>query len=157
MLAVVRGTLSPSAIELLTAADLSLVADDALLTIMPGITPHGPSGQDGAGVERVTEPETLPGERAAQMGYVTWSAPTGGLNREMERVLNMLREKSGVALRLAKASLRLGQAEQEKQETPLEALRRIHILYLSEVVLTQDANEGLRAFLEKRKPAWKNR
>ena len=159
--AVVRGTLSLAAIELLAACDLSLVADDALLTITPalatGITPDIVPGQDGADAAHAPEPETLPGERAAQMGYVTWSAPAGDLNREMERVLNMLRNKSGVTLRLAKASLRLGQAEQEKQDSPLEALRRVNVLHQSEVMQTQDAHEGLRAFLEKRKPAWKNR
>jgi len=72
----------------------------------------------------------------------------------MERILNMLREKSAVALRLAKAGARLGQAE---QATPLEALQRINRLYLAEVMQSQDASEGLHAFLEKRKPAWKNR
>lgn len=161
VLAVVRGTLSLSAIELLAAADLSLVADDARLTITPALTTgimlDITAGHDGAEAVDSTEPETLPGERAAHIGYVTWAAPAGDLNREMERVLKMLRDKSGSALRLTKASLRLGQAEQEKQDAPLEALRRINVLYLSEVMQTQDAHEGLRAFLEKRKPAWKNR
>jgi 1,4-dihydroxy-2-naphthoyl-CoA synthase len=162
VLAVVRGTLSPAAIELLAICDLSLVANDVLLAIPTDYKPgqNGKESKDSAEAARSAEPvelETLPGERAAQMGYVTWSAPAGDLSREMERILNMLREKSGVALRLAKASLRIGQAEQEKQESPLEALRRINVLYLSEVMQTQDAHEGLRAFLEKRKPAWKNR
>jgi 1,4-dihydroxy-2-naphthoyl-CoA synthase len=103
------------------------------------------------------EAEMLQGALAARMGYVTWAAGAGDLNREMERILNMLREKSAVALRLTKAGARLGQAEQAKQATPLEALQLINKLYLSEVMQSQDASEGLHAFLEKRKPAWKNR
>ena len=65
----------------------------------------------------------------------------------------MLREKSAVALRFAKASTRLDQSEQLMS---LEALQRINTLYLDELMHTQDAAEGLRAFLEKRKPKWRN-
>jgi len=30
-------------------------------------------------------------------------------------------------------------------------------VYLNELMKTDDANEGLRAFLEKREPVWKNK
>ena len=72
----------------------------------------------------------------------------------MGRILNQLREKSAVALRFTKASVRLAQAE---QLTPLEALQHINALYLTELMRTKDAAEGLRAFLEKRQPLWENR
>jgi cyclohexa-1,5-dienecarbonyl-CoA hydratase len=35
-------------------------------------------------------------------------------------------------------------------------LDRLESLYLDELVATQDGNEGIRAFLEKRKPEWRN-
>ena len=38
-----------------------------------------------------------------------------------------------------------------------EGLRRIEGIYLDELMKTADANEGLKAFLEKRKPVWKDR
>ena len=50
-----------------------------------------------------------------------------------------------------------GALTQTKQATPLEAMQLINKLYLAEVMQSQDASEGLHAFLEKRKPAWKNR
>ena len=35
-------------------------------------------------------------------------------------------------------------------------LKKVEKLYLEELMKTADANEGLKAFLEKRKPEWKN-
>lgn len=143
VLAVARASLSLAACRLLAAADLALVAHDAQLAFK--------SAGEGAGEE------TLQGEDAARRGYVTWSTPHSNLSREMERILNMLREKSAVALRHAKTGARIGQSMQEKQSTPLEALQLINTLYLAEVMQTQDSAEGLNAFLEKRKPTWKNK
>ena len=139
VLAIVRDTMSPVACKLLAAADFTLVAEDAIIYIM------------GKGEEQ--QDRQLSGANAARLRYVTWSAAAGDINKEMERILNMLREKSAVALRFAKASTRLGQSE---QSTYLEAVQHINTLYLDELMHTQDAVEGLQAFLEKRKPKWRN-
>lgn len=137
VLAVVRGTLSEAACALVRAADLTLVADDAVLTV-----PDAVSGND-----------TLTGAQAARLGHVTWAVQTQNVKKEMERVLDMLRGKSAVALRYAKASVRLGQAD---HATKMEALGRVNTFYLTQVMQSTDAHEGLRAFLEKRQPDWKN-
>jgi hypothetical protein len=139
VLGVVRDTLSLAACTLLSAADLTLVAEDARLVI------------NGKGEE--SQENWISGANAARLRYVTWAAAAGDINREMERILNMLREKSAVALRFAKASTRVGQSD---RHTPLENLQRINSLYLEELMRTQDAAEGLHAFLEKRKPRWHN-
>jgi enoyl-CoA hydratase/carnithine racemase len=108
--------------------------------------------------------DTLTGAQALQLGYVTWSVPTNAIDAEMTRILDMLREKSAVALRLTKASTRIGAhatagdtGEQGEQAARLEALKQVDEFYLSKVMNTNDAAEGLQAFLEKRKPQWKNR
>ncbi len=137
VLAVVRGTLSEAACALVRAADLTLVADDAVLTV-----PDAVSGND-----------MLTGAQAARLGHITWAVPTQNVKKEMERVLDMLRGKSAVALRHTKASVRLGQAN---HVTKLEALGRVNTFYLTQVMQSADAHEGLRAFLEKRQPDWKN-
>jgi hypothetical protein len=139
VLGVVRDTLSPVACKLLSAADFTLVAEDARLIV--------------TGKWEELQDSQISGANAARLRYVTWSVAAGDISKEMERILNMLREKSAVALRFAKASTRLGQSE---QLTPLEAVQRINTLYLDELMRTQDAAEGLRAFLEKRKPRWRN-
>jgi enoyl-CoA hydratase/carnithine racemase len=38
-----------------------------------------------------------------------------------------------------------------------EAIRRSHDIYLNQLMDLEDAREGLRAVLEKRKPVWKNK
>lgn len=143
VLAVVRTTPSAAAWLLIQAADLTLAAHDAVLTVS----------------NTEVGDETLNGLQAARIGYITWSVPAHDIAKEMERILNMLREKSAIALRLTKASTRLAQSRQTAQSnhTPhLEALKQINTFYLEKVMQTKDAAEGLHAFLEKRKPHWKN-
>lgn len=137
VLAVVRSSLSAAACALVRAADLTLAAYDAMLTV-----PDATSGND-----------MLTGAQAARLGYVTWTVSVQHVSKEMERILDLLRGKSAVALRHAKASVRLGQAG---QSTRLEALNQVNMFYLERVMQTSDAHEGLRAFLEKRQPEWKN-
>ena len=138
VLAVVRATLSQSACLLIKTADFTLVAENAKLVISNG----GESEED-----------TLTGSQAFRLGYITWSASINDLNKQMERVLDLLRTKSAIALRQAKASVHLAHAN---HATNLEALEQVNRLYLEQLMQTHDAQEGLRAFLEKRKPIWKN-
>jgi cyclohexa-1,5-dienecarbonyl-CoA hydratase len=56
------------------------------------------------------------------------------------------------------SSLRLALAATRRRNDPLgEALAAVEEFYLFELMATEDASEGLRAFLEKRKPEWRNR
>jgi cyclohexa-1,5-dienecarbonyl-CoA hydratase len=59
--------------------------------------------------------------------------------------------RSASSLRLAARALRHGLARRLREE--LAALER---LYADELMATADAEEGLRAFLEKRPPAWRD-
>ncbi len=135
VLAVVRATLSQPACLLMKAADLTLVAENAGLMILD------------------EDEETLTGSQALRLGYITWSASANDINKHMERVLDLLRTKSAVALRHTKASVRMANTN---HVTSLEALEQVNRLYLTQLMQTHDAQEGLQAFLEKRKPNWKN-
>jgi hypothetical protein len=135
VLAVVRATLSQPACLLIKAADFTLVAENAELMILN------------------KEEDTLTGSQAVRLGYITWSASANEINKHMERILDLLRTKSAVALRHTKASVRLANTN---HATSLEALQQVNTLYLTQLMQTHDAQEGLQAFLEKRKPNWKN-
>jgi cyclohexa-1,5-dienecarbonyl-CoA hydratase len=37
------------------------------------------------------------------------------------------------------------------------ALERLESFYLNDLMRTEDAQEGVRAFMEKRKPVWRNK
>ncbi len=139
VLAVVRATLSKPACMLIQAADFTLVAEDAVLVVSNRET---------------GEEDTLTGAQAARLGYATWSAPANDISKQRERILDLLRAKSAIALRHAKASVHLAEA---KHATRLGALEQVNTLYLMQVMQTHDAHEGLHAFLEKRKPNWKNK
>ena len=138
VLAVVRATLSQPACLLIQSADFTLVAENAQLVISNG----------GEGEE-----DTLTGSQALRLGYITWSASVNEINKSMERILDLLRAKSAIALRYTKASVRLANSD---DAMGLEALQQINTLYLTQLMQTHDAQEGLQAFLEKRKPNWKN-
>lgn len=149
VLAVVRGNLSQTASTLVQTTDLTLVAHNTIVNF---------------------ENHPYTGREALRLGLITWSVPANQLDSEMERILTMLREKSAIALRHTKASIRLGPKQAQDVVTPLAgvmptgqgqdqlaALQRINAFYLAHVMQTEDASEGLQAFLEKRKPQWKNR
>jgi cyclohexa-1,5-dienecarbonyl-CoA hydratase len=57
--------------------------------------------------------------------------------------------KSGSSLRMALRALRAGFAQRFRHD-----LAEVERLYLEELMSTDDANEGLNAFIEKRKPSW---
>ena len=153
VLAVVRGTLSASASQLIHAADLILVANTAVLSM--------PDNGNASNANDAPQ-DTVTGAEALRLGLVSWSVPTGAIDAEVERVLDNLRDKSAVALRLTKASVRLGSTNTSASDgtgtasTRLNALKKINEFYLAHVMQTTDATEGLRAFLEKRQPRWKN-
>ena len=138
VLAVVRDTLSQSASLLMKTADLTLVAENAKLKLSDGGESEG---------------YTITGSQALRLGFITWTASAHDINKQMERVLDLLRTNSAIALRQAKASVRLAHAN---HATKLEALEQVNRLYLEQLMQTHDAQEGLQAFLEKRKPIWKN-
>nr|BBH93453.1 hypothetical protein KTA_16520 [Thermogemmatispora argillosa] len=172
VLAVVREAVSEEASVLVQAADLVLIAREA--TVIAAAT-------------ATRRAERLPGEQAVRLGLATWCAPARQLDRRLEEVLTLLRRSSALALRQAKAAVRLalrwlppaeslpaspwlepgsfslplptededeGARQLRVGRARLEALRRVNAFYLSEVSRSEDAQEGLRAFLEKRAPRW---
>ena len=172
VLALVRGTLSPVASVLVQASDFTLVAHDAVLTLQDsgsydgqkdsrrGLPPAGTLSPARDAVDH--EGRTYTGIQALRLRLVTWSVPASDIDAERERILALLRGKSAAALRHTKASVRLAAAQASALQlgdaaTRLEALKQVNEFYLTSVMQTVDASEGLHSFLEKRKPQWKNR
>jgi cyclohexa-1,5-dienecarbonyl-CoA hydratase len=57
-----------------------------------------------------------------------------------------------LALEFSRRALDLG-----RSQTLDEALKGVENVYLHELMKSYDASEGVKAFLEKRKPVWRNR
>ena len=83
----------------------------------------------------------------------TFSADSADqLVAEAERLLGRLTDKSAAVLRIAKRALRAGMAAGFD-----EALPTIEAIYTKSLMSLEDPEEGLKAFMEKRKPVWKHR
>lgn len=93
---------------------------------------------------------SISADEAFRMGLVT--AVTDAVEAVVERLAEALSRKSAAALALARRAVRRG-----GEGTLAEALDRNERLYLDEVLRTEDAEEGVRAFVEKRPPRWSDR
>lgn len=89
---------------------------------------------------------------AHRLGLVTRVVPDYELNGAVENLLEELRSLSPSVLHLARRTL--GQLHSADF---LEQLEEVERVYLSELMQTHDAQEGIRAFLEKRQPVWKGK
>lgn len=103
-------------------------------------------------LQLVLSGEALPARDAERIGLVDQVVPAGDLEGAVEMAVSRFREKSAVALRLAKEAV-LAAAGCDFAS----GLRRAEKLYLENLMKTDDATEGLKAFLEKRAPVWADR
>jgi cyclohexa-1,5-dienecarbonyl-CoA hydratase len=95
--------------------------------------------------------DTIDAAEAYRLGLVNQVVPVDQLQAAASEMIGKLTSLSGVVLRMTRRAARLG-----GQGAFGEALNQVESLYLSELMKTHDANEGLTAFLEKRPPVWKD-
>jgi len=89
---------------------------------------------------------------AHRLGLVTRVVPDYELPQSVDGLLEELQALSPAVLKLTAQSLQRFHAGEFIEQ--LEDMERV---YLSELMQTKDAQEGIRAFLEKRPPVWKGK
>ncbi|HEX3560010.1 MAG TPA: enoyl-CoA hydratase-related protein [Pyrinomonadaceae bacterium] len=96
--------------------------------------------------------EIFDAQEALRLGLVSHVVEAGQLEAKLQETLARLRELSAPALEMTRRAL-----DAARGRPFLEALSRVEDLYLNELMKTEDAQEGVKAFMEKRKPDWRNR
>jgi cyclohexa-1,5-dienecarbonyl-CoA hydratase len=102
--------------------------------------------------ELVLTGQPMSAEEAQQFGLINKVVAEADLEKTVNEVLGRIGEISAPVLEMTKKVIgsTLG--------LPFdEAIRRSHDIYLNQLMDLEDAQEGLRAVLEKRKPVWKNK
>jgi cyclohexa-1,5-dienecarbonyl-CoA hydratase len=152
--AVVRGVALGGGCELAMACDFILASDSAKfgqpeidLGVFPPVGAYQLSRQlpPRKGLEMM-----LTGEPVDASVIVNATFPDEELETRAEEWLTRIYRHSASSLRMAKKAFRLAQADGFE-----ERLASVERLYLEELMKTDDATEGLNAFLEKRKPRWR--
>jgi len=102
-------------------------------------------------MEMVLLGEKLTAQEALDMGLITRSVPYEALDETITTVLETLCAKSPIGLKLGK------EAFYKMGDMPLEEALDYLSGMLGKVISTEDAVEGITAFIEKRKPVFRGR
>jgi 2-(1,2-epoxy-1,2-dihydrophenyl)acetyl-CoA isomerase len=93
--------------------------------------------------------DAIDARNAERAGLVARVVPDADVDTAALDLAGRIARHSAAALRLAKRALR-GTAP----NGGAAALPQAGVLYLNDVMATTDALEGLRSFVEKRRPSW---
>ncbi len=159
ILAAINGYALGSGCEIAMACDLRIASENAKIgqvEINIGIIPGFGGSQrlprlvgGGWAAQMIFTGEAVDAATAERVGLVNRVVPLDRLLEETRALARKMIDKSPVALALAKACLRAA------QEMPLSQGLSYETAAFGVAGATQDKVEGMTAFLEKRKPAWK--
>ncbi|HJY87548.1 MAG TPA: enoyl-CoA hydratase/isomerase family protein [Candidatus Acidoferrales bacterium] len=105
-----------------------------------------------AATDLILTGRTISAREAKELGLVTRVVPEKRLSRSVESLVNELNGLSPAILRMARGALRRIPADDFDRR-----LAETERLYLGKLAKTEDAKEGVQAFLEKRVAVWKGR
>jgi cyclohexa-1,5-dienecarbonyl-CoA hydratase len=160
MFALVRGQCLGGGLELAAFCHWIFASEEATfgqpeinLAVFPPVAslilPHR-IGQPAAD-DLVLSGRSISAQEAKQLGLVhsVSADPQKELN---EFISKHILPKSAAALQFAAKSSRY-----EMHQAFLKNIEAVEKMYVQDLMATEDANEGIRAFMERRKPVWKNK
>jgi enoyl-CoA hydratase len=161
VVAMVNGYALGAGCELVMACDLALASENARLG-QPELNIAAIPGGGGTqllprhvGIKKAMELimtcDFIGAKEAEELGLINKVVPPDKLKDAVKELIEKLKSKSPVALRLAKAAVN------KSMETLLPAGLAYETEAFTLSSTSEDFSEGVKAFLEKRKPAWKGR
>src|SRR5437773_6689963 len=161
IIAMVNGYCLGGGCEVALACDIRIASEKASLgqpEINLGIIPGGGGTQrltrlvgEGKSMEMILTGEIIDAHAALSLGLINQLVPLDQLEAKTMEIANRIAEKSPIALSLAKEAVKIA-----SRSNLDEGLRREVDLFAL-CFSTEDKDEGVAAFLEKRKPAWKGK
>jgi cyclohexa-1,5-dienecarbonyl-CoA hydratase len=160
-IAAVNGAALGGGCELVTFCDMIIASEKATfgqpeiqvgvyppvaVVTFPRLMPHMKA------LELLLTGSVIDAREAERLGMVNKVVPVEGFEEEVSRFLGKLTALSAVVLRLTKRATLQGLTLGFE-----EALALSEQLYLERLMKTEDAAEGLQAFMEKRKPVWRGK
>ena len=161
VIAMINGYCLGGGCELALACDIRIASESASFgqpEINLGIIPGGGGTQrltrlvgEGKAMELILTGEIIDAKTAFAIGLVNQVVPADQLQAKTMEIANRIADKSPIALRLAKEAVKLA-----SRSNLDEGLRREVDLFAL-CFSSEDKNEGVSAFLEKRKPVFKGK
>lgn len=159
--ALVKGAALGGGCELALGCDFILASDRARfgqpeinLGVFPPVAAYQLSRQVAArkGLELLLTGDAIDAATAERIGLVNAVFPVAEFDARANEWLQRLYKQSASSIRFAKRAFRLARSADFD-----ERIAAVERLYLEELMKSNDANEGLNAFIEKRKPLWSGR
>ena len=159
--AAVKGYCLGGGAELVMTCDIVFTTDSAhwgfpeiRLGCFPPVATAALAGVVGQklAAELVLTGRSFDGREAERIGLANRAVPADKLKEAVSECVNRLAELSPAALANAKRALYAWDAAHFEK-----GLARAEDIYLKELIRTQDVQEGVRAWMEKRKPQWTGR
>src|SRR2546423_2040385 len=161
IIAMVNGYCLGGGCEVALACDIRIASETASFgqpEINLGIMPGGGGTQrltrlvgEGKAMEMILSGEIISAQEAFRLGLANQVVPADHLEAKTMEIANRIAEKSPIAVRLAKEAVKVA-----SRSNLDEGLRREVDLFAL-CFATEDKDEGVAAFLEKRKPIFKGK
>ena len=160
VIAAVQGVATAAGCQLVASCDLA-IASDAAKFATPGVdiglfcsTPMVALSRNVSrkhAMEMLLTGELVPAARAAEIGLINRVVPAGTERTEAIALAKQIASKSSYTLKVGK------EAFYAQAEMSLSAAYSYTSEVMTENMMARDAEEGICAFIEKRKPNWEDR
>ncbi len=161
ILARIDGICFGGGLELAMACDVRIASERSIFSqaeINIGIIPGGGGSQRlprliglGNALKLALTGDRIDAQEALRIGLVDEVVAHPLLDRRVDELATRIASKSAVAVRLAKAAVKAS------ARLPLDQGLRYEQTLFTLAIATEDKEEGVRAFVEKRAPQWKDK